>query len=701
MDEQEKQEYLESYQQAKKKGVPFFPNIVFKDIVISLVVFIALVALASFLGAPLEERADPADTTYNPKPEWYFLFLFQLLKYFPGELEIIGVVVIPTLAIILLIILPFLDRSSKRHYFNRPVVILATALIGIGVVVLTILSVLEAPPPTEEELGGDQTAVLYTENCAPCHGARIAVPTGTNLHEVIAQGKHEGMPAWSGDLSSDQIDALVGFILSPDGSKLFTENCSECHGVGEFISSDPIELKNALEIGVNFEPHADLEVPDFSETLSQLEQTAILNFLIAPDGQRLFTVYCSSCHGQSIRFTGDEEGLYNIIVDGGMHLEMPPWQQKLTPSEIDTLTFYVLDPSATPQGDPLFAKYCATCHGELIPAAEEFYTTRDIIRSGGAHQTMPVWGDILTDEQLNSLVEYTLQSSMGTAVELGRELYSQNCATCHGEFGEGGANPVRLGDIIAPISTREYLSTRDDFTLLAIIAQGQPNFGMSPFSTAFGGPMDDDEIDAIVSYIRSWENNPPVELPPEVSVPEVSLGGEEVYNEVCAQCHGLNGEGGLGPSFQEQDYQESRTDQEIYDSINIGHEATAMIGWGDVLTAKQIDELVTYIRSLGLEAEESSQETVSFEEDVVPILADQCTVCHGSLGGWDATTYDAVMNSGNNAPVIIPGNVENSLLAQKILGTHDEGTIMPPTGKMADREIQIILDWIEGGSPNN
>ena len=68
MKEKEKQEYLEQYHQAKEKGLPFFPNILFKDAVISLLVFLILVALAYFLGTPLEARADPADTTSTPRP---------------------------------------------------------------------------------------------------------------------------------------------------------------------------------------------------------------------------------------------------------------------------------------------------------------------------------------------------------------------------------------------------------------------------------------------------------------------------------------------------------------------------------------------------------------------------------------------------------------------------------------------------------
>ncbi|MDO9131384.1 MAG: hypothetical protein Q7U34_16120, partial [Anaerolineales bacterium] len=198
MNEQEKRSYLEKYQEDKKKGVPFFPDIVFKDAVISLVVFIILIALAFFVGAPLEARANPADTNYTPRPEWYFLFLFQLLKYFPGNLEVIGVIVLPTLAILLLFFLPLLDRSPRRHFLKRPVITAVTTLAVAGIAFLTIQAVRETPPPAEIT-SGDQTAILYATNCAPCHGASVSVPAGINLHEVIAQGKHEGMPTWGAD----------------------------------------------------------------------------------------------------------------------------------------------------------------------------------------------------------------------------------------------------------------------------------------------------------------------------------------------------------------------------------------------------------------------------------------------------------------------------------------------------------------------
>jgi len=707
MNEKEKQEYLDKYKKAKEKGVPFFPDTLFKDAIVALIVFLILVALASLVGAPLEERANPADTSYTPRPEWYFLFLFQLLKYFPGKLEFLGVVVIPTLAILLLFGLPLLDRSSKRHFRNRGWVTGVLAIGIVGVIGLSILSIVEAPPPSDVAAGGDQTAALYTENCASCHGPTIAIPESSNLHEIIAQGKHEDMPAWSADLTNDQIDALAGFILSPEGSKLYTENCSECHEIEELVASDPLALRNALVQGPNYPAHSDVNVPRWSEVLSKEEQTSLLNFLVAPDGQRLFSVSCAPCHGKSVAFSGERSELSEIIAQGGLHLSMPAWQGSLDADELDKLAAYVVDPAQIPEGEELFKQYCSSCHGQRIPAADNTDQARQIIATGGAHETMPIWGQILTDAQLDALVEYTFETSQGTSLEVGQEYFADNCAACHGDFGEGGPNPTRADDIIAPISSSEYLKTRDDLTLRSIIAQGQPNFGMSPFGSAYGGPLDDDQIDAIVAYLRSWESNPPVELPPEVDTSKVSLSSAEIYSSLCAQCHGPDGRGLIGPSLRDPTFRDENTADDIFRIINQGHEATAMISWGEILTSQQIQELVGYIIQLdvddaGVEGRPTlTPGVISFADDVVPILDAKCVPCHGTMGGWDSTTYDSVINSGNNGPVVIPGNIESSLLAQKILGVHQEGSIMPPAGKMPEAEIQKILDWIAAGAPDN
>ncbi len=703
MDEKEKQEYLKKYKQAKEKGIRFFPDALFKDAVVSLVVFLILVALAYFVGSPLEEQANPGDASYTPKPEWYFLFLFQLLKYFPGALEVIGVVVIPTLAVIILFLLPFLDRHPRRHFTSRWWVIGVTAFLGAGAILLTVLAIVEAPPPAEAA-AGDEVAALYTMNCAGCHGPTIGVPAGTNLHEVIARGEHEGMPAWSADLTNDQIDALVGFILSPVGSDLFDANCRACHEAAEVVEVDPLVLKAMFDQGSNYPAHAEEEVPDWEKVINREQRTSLINFLIAPDGQRLFTLNCSTCHGTAVAYDGEAEELRTLIGEGGLHLEMPPWQEKLEPPEIFTLANYVVDPGSVPEGQELFQQNCSSCHGSLIPMSDTVEVAREVIATGGSHQTMPVWGEILTQEQLEALVQFTMEVSSGASVELGQRLYSQNCAGCHGDFGEGGVNPANPSDIIAPISSAEYLKTRDDFTLRSIVAQGQPNFGMSPFGAAYGGLLDDEEIDSLVSFMRSWEANPPVELPPEIFTGSVILGGSEIFDQLCSQCHGLFGEGIVGPSLQDAEFRASNTSQDIYNTLNTGHAGTTMIAWGEVLTAAQIEELVEFIESLPIAEATETETGPSFANDILPIFEDSCNSCHAGAnpdGGWDGTTYEGVMTSGDNAPSVIPGDIENSLLVKKILNTQEEGDPMPPLTTISRRVIQLILDWVEAGALDN
>ncbi len=678
--------------------VAFFPDVVFKDVVVSLVVFLVLIALAYFVGAPLEERANPADTNYTPRPEWYFLFLFQLLKYFPGDLEVIGVFVLPTLAVVALFLLPWIDRSPRRHLLRRPWIGAVTAAGVFGVGLLTVLSVVEAPPP-QAAVSGDPTAALYSANCAGCHGPQISVASGANLHEIIAQGRHEGMPAWSADLTTDQIDALAGFILSPAGSQLFFDNCGACHQAPDVVAGDPLELRRMLEQGRDYPAHAQAEIPDWGEAITTEGRTALLNFLAAPDGQRLFATDCAPCHGRAVSFAGEEAELRQIIAQGGLHLEMPPWREQLIPGELEILAQYVVDPEAATQGATLFGSYCSSCHGQRVPTASSLDQARQIIAGGGAHQTMPVWGEVLTPEQLDALTRYTLEAARGAPQEVGGDLYAQNCAVCHGDFGEGGLNPARADDIIAPISTSEYLKTRDDATLRAIIAQGQPNFGMSPFGTAYGGPLDEDEVDAVVAFLRAWEANPPVELPPEVTVPSASISAGQVYADVCQQCHGPTGHGGVGPSFRTETFR-SQSDQDIFDTINLGHEATAMIGWGDLLSAEQIRDLVNFLRTLGAPTTTSAG-PASFSRDIVPVLQASCTSCHGSLGGWDGTTYDGVINSGASGPAVVPGDADGSLLVQKLLGTHARGAIMPPSGALPRDQIQLVIDWVAAGAPDN
>ncbi|HET9267832.1 MAG TPA: cytochrome b N-terminal domain-containing protein, partial [Vicinamibacterales bacterium] len=112
---------------------PFYPYHALKDTLAIALVFAALIAFAVTFRAPLDAVADPTDATYVPRPEWYFLSLFQLLKYFPGPLEPFATQGVPGLVVLVLVLLPFLGRGTSRKLRDRPFVAAAFLLIGLGV----------------------------------------------------------------------------------------------------------------------------------------------------------------------------------------------------------------------------------------------------------------------------------------------------------------------------------------------------------------------------------------------------------------------------------------------------------------------------------------------------------------------------------------------------------------------------------------
>ena len=133
-----------------KTGKPFYPDQVFEDVIGMLILFAVLASVALFVPVPLEEVADPTNAEYDPRPEWYFLFLFQLLKYFQGPFEIIGTFVIPTVGMVLLLILPFLDKSERVVLWKRPIALTVTSVCVIGIVSLTILGASSPKLETQE-----------------------------------------------------------------------------------------------------------------------------------------------------------------------------------------------------------------------------------------------------------------------------------------------------------------------------------------------------------------------------------------------------------------------------------------------------------------------------------------------------------------------------------------------------------------------
>ena len=248
MEDDNKQHYKERYNSEKEQGVKFFPDIVYKDVIAAFGVFIVLVGLAVFIGVSADPPADPNDSTYIPRPEWYFLWLFQLLKYFPGQIEWVGTTVFPAFAVLALLLLPFYDRSPFRYWRKRKFAIVVGGLATLSLIALTILAVVTTPPNEEFETVSSITQQiisgqdLYGLHCVECHGSEgeggeittveglegvvvaplnapdfIYTRSDDTIFNVIDYGQQDlGMPpfgvAYGGELTRGEADAIVTFM---------------------------------------------------------------------------------------------------------------------------------------------------------------------------------------------------------------------------------------------------------------------------------------------------------------------------------------------------------------------------------------------------------------------------------------------------------------------------------------------------------
>ncbi|HEX2994509.1 MAG TPA: hypothetical protein VHP14_06785, partial [Anaerolineales bacterium] len=155
MNDETKKKINERYQRELQRGEFFWPDSIFKDLIVSFGIFILLILLATFVGVPAEPKADPADTSYLPRPEWYFLFLFKFLALYGqipliGKIEWLATVLIPGVGIALLTFLPLLDKSPYRHYSRRIFALSFMGIVVLDIVLLTVMASLSAAPNADE-----------------------------------------------------------------------------------------------------------------------------------------------------------------------------------------------------------------------------------------------------------------------------------------------------------------------------------------------------------------------------------------------------------------------------------------------------------------------------------------------------------------------------------------------------------------------
>jgi menaquinol-cytochrome c reductase cytochrome b/c subunit len=182
---------------------PFFPNFLLKEWIVGSVFLLAFMLWVVFNPVDLGSKANPDDTSFIPVPDWYFLFLYQILKYYPGSDIVVGTVLLPMVASLLLLFTPWLDTSKVRHPYKRP---LAT-----GAMVLTTLLV-----------------IWLTNEAAVQHAAEVAAASGK---------ASAGLP------QIPKKDPSQIHLVDTDmpGYKIFENTCANCHGKsGEGGSGPPI-----------------------------------------------------------------------------------------------------------------------------------------------------------------------------------------------------------------------------------------------------------------------------------------------------------------------------------------------------------------------------------------------------------------------------------------------------------------------------
>ena len=181
MNAREKEQYLREYSILKNQGKPFFPYAVAKDGAMASITLAVIILMAVLFGAELGPKADPTTTTYTPRPEWYFFFLFELLRVIkPPELVVLATVGVPTVCLVLLILLPFIDRGPERHPLKRPIAMTAAVATIAAMTYLSMLGALAGSPteidePVEAASAQDRQkleegkAVTASAGCLGCH----------------------------------------------------------------------------------------------------------------------------------------------------------------------------------------------------------------------------------------------------------------------------------------------------------------------------------------------------------------------------------------------------------------------------------------------------------------------------------------------------------------------------------------------------
>jgi mono/diheme cytochrome c family protein len=397
MNDDIKRKINERYQRELDRGERFWPDSIFKDLIVSLGIFVVLILLATFIGVAPEAKADPADTSYLPRPEWYFLFLFKFLALYGqipilGKIEWLATVLIPGIGIGLLTLLPLLDRSPYRHYSRRIFALTAMGIVVLDIILLTIMASLPIPPNAEELA---VSTVLQAVGGLWIPVALLAVLAGLYLfkRDAFWASTRRNLPIWitiAGSLvmvamtvvvsaraaaypkpeEAEVATTLVDQILA--GQDLYSVQCVECHGDDGSV--------------------------------------AVIEGVEGLEGEEITPI-----NSRDVLYTITDSAMYEVIAYGRPNAGMPPFGKtyggELSRSEIDHITLFMrymwddrfelppdaLKPLFPPLADgevpsyevhiaPIVKRYCVSCHREGKDNNDYLMTTYNEILTTGQNK---------------------------------------------------------------------------------------------------------------------------------------------------------------------------------------------------------------------------------------------------------------------------------------------------------------------------
>jgi mono/diheme cytochrome c family protein len=387
MKDEIKKRAAERYERELRKGERFWPDSIYKDLLVSLGIFVLLVLLATFVGIDAQPKADPSDTTYLPRPEWYFLFLFKFLAIYGqipvlGKIEWLATVVVPGLAILVLTLLPFLERNPARYYGKRILPISVMAIMVVGIVTLTLMA--DIPTVTTEGSAFPGVLQAIAGLVIPGLGLTLLFLMSFAFKTTTAKTM-----IWTAGLTAALMVGFTGGVLclAPKaiaaqtevattladqivaGQDLYSIHCVECHGedgkVTEITGVEGLEGKVISAISGR----------DVLYTLNDGAMAEVVGYGRPDAGMTPF--------GRAY----NPEGLSKSEIDYLVTFMRYNWDDRFEAPPIKPLFPALADgevPSYAVHIQPIVKRYCISCHREgktnnnyLMTSYEEILTTGD------------------------------------------------------------------------------------------------------------------------------------------------------------------------------------------------------------------------------------------------------------------------------------------------------------------------------------